>query len=86
MATAPQVKYSESGRRDNAREEAAAKRECGALKAVPRMPPPERFPWHQLSPGARFTPKVRPLLESLWLKFSCSAQSPLPCVVQCLRF
>ena len=53
-----QVKYSESGVREKAREEAAAKREGGVVMGQPCAVIPGLFPWHCLSPGARFTAAV----------------------------
>ncbi len=54
-----QVNYSEGGARKRAREEAAARREASILRSQPRAALTMTFPWHRLSPGARFTAVVR---------------------------
>lgn len=52
--------------RDRPREQAASMRETGALRGLLRSSPSSalHFPWHRLTPGARFTSMVRNLSVS----------------------
>ena len=49
--------------RDRPREQAAAMRETGALRSLlhSSSSPVQHFPWHRLTPGARFTAMVQDL-------------------------
>ena len=63
------VHYASRGR---PREQAAAMRESGALRGLlcSSQSPAQQFPWHRLTPGARFTAMV----HNLWN----ASQRPMP--------